>query len=148
MTLDPKNLPGRPAADLEIAPIDDPTWTDEMSDEGDVDDVHVFIDTAELAEGYSGEDLIRIYFDFTNNGDEAGSLWWMTSIRVFQDGVQLSSGSPEDDVEEDENFTTDVEPGGSLRCAGCWELRSDSPVEIEVYDTWTDEFIGCTFILN
>lgn len=73
---DPTALPGRPAEDLAIEPIADPTWTNAMSDEGDVGDAHVFIDTAEIVAGWDeGEQIIRVYFDYTNNGEEAASLW-------------------------------------------------------------------------
>ena len=142
---DPRNLPGRPAQDLEIQPVAEPQWTMSMSDEGTVGDARVLIDTAELVAGWDGDDVIRVYFDFTNEGEETESMWWMTNIRAFQDGVELKTAWPEEDVVEDENYNTDVEPGESLRCAQCWAIRSESPVEIEVYDSWAEEYVGCAF---
>ena len=143
-TLDPKNLPGRPA-DTAIATISDPGWTEEMSYEGDVNDAHVYIDTAEIVDGYDGEPVIRVYFDYTNIGDETSSMWWSTYTRAFQDGVELMSGWADEEVPEDGNYNNDVEPGDSLSCALCWVIRSDSPVEIEVYDSWSGECVGCRF---
>lgn len=144
--LDPTNLPGRPAEDLAIEPILEPTWTNSMSDEGDVGDAHVYIDTAEIVEGWdSDEEVIRVYFDYTNNGEEAASMWWQTYVRAFQDGIELETDWAAEDVPEDDNFDTDIEPGESLRCSECWVIRSDSPIEIEVYDSWNDEYVGCYF---
>lgn len=145
--LDPKNLPGRPEQELEAETVSDPAWTEGMDTEGSVgEDAYVVIDTAEVVPGWdSGEEVIRVYFEFTNEGEEAASMWWTTYYRAFQDGIELVEDWADEDVEEDENVTLDIEPGETVYCAVCWELRSDSPVEIEVYDTWDEEYIGCVF---
>lgn len=144
---DPKNLPGRPEQDLVPETISEPAWTEGMETEGYVgEDAYVVIDTAEVVAGWdSGEEVIRVYFEFTNEGEEAASMWWTTYYRAFQDGIELVEDWAEQDVAEDENATLDIEPGETIYCSVCWELRSDSPVEIEVYDTWTEEYIGCVF---
>ncbi len=144
---DPKNLPGRPEKDLEIEPVSDPAWTEGMEMEGYVgEDAYVVIEDYEVVPGWdSGEEVIRVYFTFTNEYDEAASMWWAANYRAFQDGVELNEDWAEQDVAEDENATLDIEPGESVYCSVCWELRSDSPVEIEVYDSWTEEYIGYVF---
>ena len=144
---DPKNLPGRPEKDLEMETVSDPAWTEGMETEGYVgEDAYVVIDTAEVVPGWdNGEEVIRVYFEFTNEAEEAANMWWATYYRAFQDGVELVEDWAEQDVPEDENATMDIEPGETAYCSVCWELRSDSPVEIEVYDTWTEEYIGCVF---
>ena len=146
---DPTNLPGRPAKDWVMETIADPAWTDSLSDGGDVGDAYVYIDNAEIVEGWdSGEEVIRVYFDYTNNGEEAESLWMATNIRAFQDGIELESDWAAEDVAEDDNFNTDVEPGQSLRCSETWTIRSDSPIEIEVYDYWSEATVGCLFVFE
>lgn len=144
---DPKNLPGRPEKDLEIEPVSDPAWTEGMEMEGYVgEDAYVVIEDCEVVPGWdSGEEVIRVYFTFTNEYDEAASMWWAANYRAFQDGVELNEDWAEQDVAEDENATLDIEPGESVYCSVCWELRSDSPVEIEVYDSWNEEYIGYVF---
>lgn len=144
---DPKNLPGRPEQELEIESISDPTWTEGMEKEGYVgEDAYVVIDTAEVVDGWdSGEEVIRVYFEFTNESEEPASMWWATYYRAFQDGVELVEDWADQDVAGDENMSLEIEPGETVYCSTCWELRSDSPVEIEVYDAWTEEYIGCVF---
>lgn len=144
---DPKNLPGRPEADLETQTVDDPQWLGDCASEGYVgENAYVVIDTAEIVDGWdSGEEVIRVYFEFTNESDEAASMWWATYYRAFQDGIELEEDWAEVDVDEDENMSLDIEPGETIYCSNCWELRSDSPVEIEVYDSWSEEYIGCIF---
>lgn len=144
---DPKNLPGRPEQDLEPVTISKPAWTEGMDVEGYVgEDAYVVIGTAEVVEGWdSGEEVIRVYFEFTNESEESTSMWWATYYRAFQDGVELVEDWADQDVAEDENTSLEIDPGETVYCAVCWELRSDSPVEIEVYDAWSEEYIGCVF---
>ena len=73
-----------------------------------------------------------MYFDFTNNSDEATSFWWACTPYAYQDGVGLAETWAMDTVSEEDNYYTDVEPGESLRCSETWTIRSDSPIEIEV----------------
>ena len=145
---DPQNLPGRPAKDLEIEPISDPAWTEGMDVEGYVgEDSYVVIEGAEVVEGWdSGEEVIRVYFTYTNESDEASSFWWANSYRAFQDGVELTEDWAEVDVDEDEASSLEIQPGETVYCSVCWELRSDSPVEIEVYD-WDENDLGIVFDL-
>jgi len=146
---DPANMPGRPAEDWVAETIDDPQWVADMSDGGDVGDAYVFIESAEVVPGWSdGEEVIRVYFEYTNNAEEAENMWIATSFRAFQDGIELETDWADEDVEEDDNFSLDIEPGETIRCAETWALRSDSPIEVEVYDSWTDEYIGCLFVFE
>lgn len=144
---DPTNLPGRPEQDLEPETVSEPVWTDGMDMEGYVgEDAYVVIDTAEVVDGWdSGEEVIRVYFEFTNESEEPASMWWATYYRAFQDGIELVEDWADEDVAEDENTSLEIEPGETVYCSVCWELRSDSPVEIEVYDVWSEEYIGCVF---
>lgn len=144
---DPGNLPGRPEPALDTESIADPTWTEGLETEGYVgEDAYVVIDTAEVVEGWDdGEEVIRVYFEFTNESDEAASMWWTTYYRAFQDGIELEEDWADQDTAEDENMSLEIEPGETIYCSTCWELRSDSPVEVEVYDPWSEEYIGCVF---
>ena len=147
---DPKNLPGRPEQELKMETVSDPVWTESLEAEGYVgEDAYVVIDTAEVVDGWdSGEEVIRVYFEFTNESEEAASMWWATYYRAFQDGVELEEDWAEEDVAEDENMSLEIEPGETIYCSTCWVLRSDSPVEIEVYDSWSEEYIGCVFAVG
>lgn len=148
---DPKNLPGRPEPELEIEAVPDPAWTEGMEQEGYIgDSAYVQIDAAEVVPGWEdGTEVIRVYFEFTNQSEEACSMWWASYYRAFQDGVELEETWADEEVAEDENMSVDVEPGESIYGSNCWLLRSDSPVEIEVYDYYTEEdCIGCVFVVE
>lgn len=125
-------LPGAPTDDYELATIDDPTWTADYDWEGDTDaDVHILIDTAEETEDYYGNTLVRIYVEITNNGEDpiiANDVFYPTA---YQDGLELENGIANEDVEEDDNGTREIRKGESIRVGYCYEMRSDSPVEVE-----------------
>ena len=147
-TFDPAALPGRPDA-LPIAPIADPQFFLNYEASGSAEEYSVAITGAEVAEGdswYSDEytEVIRAFFDFTNNGSEATSCWWATNVTAYQDGVELETGYPEEDADSDDAFETDIEPGESISCSKCWALRSDSPVEV-VFSTWDGVICAGTF---
>lgn len=144
MDFDPNHLQGRPAEELEMPVIAEPTWTEGLETAAVFNDTcDVAIGDYEFTEGYDDELLLRVYVDFTNNSDEATSLWMESNYYALQDGVELEDGSPEDEVDEDDNTSLDIEPGETIRCALCYEVRSDSPVELVLEDTWEEAIIGC-----
>ena len=146
---DPQNLPGRPAADFQIAAVTDPQWLSDRSDLGVIDgEYEVYIDSAETLEGYDGEQLMRVYFDFTNNSAEPCSFFWACNVSAYQDGVELPTGWAPGTVAEDDNYYNDVQPGASIRVAMIFEYRSGSPVEIEINNTTGEGGIGCNFYFN
>lgn len=144
---DMENLPGRPSDDLVMPVLSDPDWTKALPTEGTFDDdYYVSIESAEVVTAWEeGAEVLRVYFDFTNNSDEDNSMWWATNVRAFQDGVELYSDWPEVDVEEDENWDLDIPSGESITCSQCFLLVSDSPVEIEVYDFSEGAVLGTVF---
>jgi len=145
--IDPQNLSGRPGA-LEFPTIDEPTWTQDMPLMATLDDAYdVEIIDYEVVEGYDG-DILRVYVDFTNNSDEATSLWLETYYMALQDGVELEYDFAVESVEEEENASLDIEPGTTITCAITYELRTDSPVEVMIYDNWEETFVGTVCYLD
>ena len=92
--------------------------------------------------GYSDEPLIRIYTEFSNLGEEATSFYMGHSVYAFQDGYGLESGYAKDDVEEDDNRYTEIDPEDWIDVANCFVLRSESPVLFVIVDDNTDERVG------
>ncbi len=138
IALDPKNLPGKPKNDFEIEKVEDPTWMGDIKSEGTYHsfgvDYDVKIEKFELAKSYSGEELIRVYFDFVNTSDEATSFNMTVIADAFQDGVSLEIGFPDESVSEEDNSSVEIAPGESIKVAYCYELISDSPVEVDLMD--------------
>lgn len=146
---DPENLPGR-LGDWEPEPLAS-LFTEGLSDEIDIDDLYLFIDTAEYAEPYfDDEELVRIYFTYTNNSDEEESCYMAANIYIFQDGISLSSGTSSEGLESDELFYEYIQPGETVNCSSCWELREDSDdlvLEVVVFD-YSGEVLGGTWYSN
>ena len=149
-SFDPAALPGRPDP-IEIAPITDPSFYADYPASGSTDDYAVaFTGESEIADADSWADydeVLRVFFDYTNNAGEAESCWMATNIYAYQDGVQLDVGYPKDSTDTDRNFDAEIQPGESLTCSECFELRSDSPVEV-VFSTWDDVICAYTFTLG
>ena len=135
--LDPQALTGRPADMPELEKVPNPSWVADCETEGTYqDDFYISITGYEIVDGYDGK-VLRVYLDFTNNSKEATSFLMSAAYRAVQDGAALPYDFPEDGVAEDDNSSVDVAPGDTLTIAFCFGLRSDSPVEFEVYDGMT-----------
>ncbi len=136
--VDPKNLPGAPKSEFEIEKVADPQWVKDLKPEGvyDVYDVKydVKIEKCEFVEDYDGNKLIRVYYDFKNNSEEAESFSSNITHSAFQDGIELPISYPKEKVKEDDNYSVEVEPGKTIKLAYSYKLRTDSPVEIDLRD--------------
>lgn len=141
-TYDLANLPGRPAEDLPIAPITDPTFFAGLPDSFEGEDFSVSIDSAEVVEASrnsSAESVIRVYYTYTNNKTEDGYVGGSGTFAVYQDGVELNTGYARYEIDEDDYYYDDLASGATVSFTRCFELRSDSPVEIVVSD-WDDNY--------
>ena len=65
-----------------------------------------------------------------------------TSYMAMQDGVELQTTWANEDIPEEDNRDVDIAPGESIMAAVCFELRSNSPVEVILEDFWNDAYIG------
>ncbi|MBQ9955930.1 MAG: DUF5067 domain-containing protein [Eggerthellaceae bacterium] len=134
------NLPGAPADALENAEELSPQWLAGWPSEGIYhDDYYIAITGYEIVKGYRDEPILRVFMDFTNNSEDVESLeytiYWN---RAYQDGIQIRQGVPIESCEEDGNYMIDVAPGETVSAAYCYELRGNSPVEVELIDPWAD----------
>lgn len=147
LVYDLEELPGAPTDEIELAAVENPKWTKDYDREGDIDeDVHVLIDRSEEAEDEDGNTLIRIYVEITNNGEDPITANDIFDPYAYQDGLELEYGFANDAVEEDGNVSCEIFKGESLSVAYCYQLLSDSPVEVEgTLGSGSDEMIGCVF---
>lgn len=148
MTFDPNALPGPPADEYAIAPCSSDELVAGLAAEGVYkDDYYVSITGSEVVDGWSdGTQVIRIFFDFTNNGQEATSFWSESSVEAMQDGIQLSYNSACDTVETDDNETVDIEPGETISVSICFTIHdTGSPVAIRLRSYLGTDDLGATF---
>lgn len=136
---DPAAMPGAPADEFAIEVTGEmPDFLEDLETGND----DVMLDSFEIVPDSDGNDLIRIYFTFTNNTGEETNCMMKYSIKLFQDGIELESGYPDDYVDEDFNYYEDIPDGESIDCAECYLIRSDSPVAVIIINDDTEEMIG------
>lgn len=126
--------------------ITSPQWTKGMDSSCDWDDISCKIIGVGLAESYFGDELLRVNLEFTNNGSETVQISELVSIEVYQDDVEMFSGYMKDDDVNDPGY--ELAPGETVTVAAAYEMRSDSPVVVLVYDWESEEYIGDTFKLD
>ena len=155
---DLKNLPDPPEA-RPIEPVEDPQFYRNYETSGASEKYSIEITGAEVVAGDSFKpgdvrhggrgQVIRVFFNFTNNlDDQPMSCWRALDFVLFQDGVQLMPGESEEDVRTDGYFDKSIEPGESISCSWCWALRSDSPVEVFVFQGYYDVLCADAFNVN
>ena len=90
----------------------------------------------EITDFKNGGDYAIVYVDFTNNSDKSVSLSYHAKIKMFQNGVEMSTAiyhSKDEGIEFDELDT--VQPGYTISMAFRCELKNDSPVVVQICDT-------------
>lgn len=137
---DPKALPGRPG---EWSPetIDNPRYFRSYSSETTADSAELVIIGATRQASdrrYSDKDVLLVYVDYTNLEDDTSYFESDYSLIAYQDGVELEIGNPDVQPDTYGNGYADVAPGGTILVSRCWELRSESPVEVVVTEWQTD----------
>ena len=148
MTFDPGNLPGRPADEFTIEPCSSDEFVAGLSAEGIYnEDYYISITGCEVVDGWPGDpQVVRIFFDFTNNSQEATSFWNKSSVEVMQDGIQLSYDSAYDEVETDGNETVEIQPGETISVSSCFSLHdTGSPIAVRLYSYLSGGDLGTTF---
>lgn len=149
VTFDPQNLPGVPD-EISLQPVAEPIWTEGLPTEADTSEIHVKIEGVEAAEATeqgSGKQFIRVIYTVTNNGSEAkkaGRLLANYTV-VYQDGMTVGTGYNTDYVHADSDaleLTEDVAVGATITCSEVYELRSDSPIEIDIVENRSTPAVG------
>jgi hypothetical protein len=132
--------------DYTIKTADVSDWVNGLSDGAEWETFSCYIDSASFASSYDGEnDLIRVYFEYTNNTNDEDTFYSVAYVYAFQDNVELFTGYPKSEEDSDSQIYYDVDAGDSAIVSECFELRSDSPVVVVVYDYDSEEYIACTF---
>ncbi len=148
MKFDPKALQGRPAEDYSIQATDSSAFVDGLPSEGVYkDDYAIKILNSEVVDGWEdGTKLLRVYFEFTNNSQEATSFWMATYLSAMQDNIQLTTSSADASVPEDDNDTVDIQPGETITATECFVLHdTGSKVAVKVVDSFGGSSLGAVF---
>jgi hypothetical protein len=95
---------------------------------------------------YGDGRVIIVPMAFTNNGDDATAFSIAVKVDVYQDGAALSSSVPASWSgglpQTWTNMSTQIQPGATIDVANAYELRSTSPVTVEVRPLGSDDVIA------
>lgn len=97
-------------------------------------------------EAYGDERVIIVPMTFTNDSGKATSFIGTAQVDAYQDGVALSSAQPASwsgglpRVRTDQSVQ--IQPGTTIDVANAYELRSTSPVTVEVRPISSDDVIA------
>ena len=105
------------------------------SNQGNLGDYNVIIDSFRLAKDEDNKDVIIIKYNFKNNSSESDSFLWAVSDKVFQNNTQLENAYF---IKSSYNYSTtnqskEIRNGASLYVEIAYELiNTTSNVEVEV----------------
>lgn len=92
----------------------------------------------ELSTDYEGKPVILIYFDFTNNDDEATTAQFVFDNTVFQNGIQCEFAVLTDSNEAYQNLSKEIQKGTTLQVAYPYVLQdTENPVTLEVEELFS-----------
>lgn len=147
--VDLADVTGIPEEERPIEPVSDPQWVKGWPVSGIyAKDFEISIDKYDFTENSGGKKLIRVYLTFKNNSDEEERANYTVEARAFQDGVQLMPDTASPLSDEEDAIYDYIQPGESIIVAYSFVIRSDSPIEIEIYDPWTDSGAGMGMIVE
>lgn len=98
--------------------------------QGTYDDANIALKDIKVQQNGNDEVLILV-FDFSHSSDEAKSFSFSSSIKVFQDGIELDNAYFYDHPSSG-NSLKEIKKGAVLEVTNGYKLTSASPVEIEM----------------
>lgn len=117
-----------------------------MPEEGAVGDFYVSLKDCAVVQDYEGNDALLVNYSFTNNSEETTSALIGVYLKAFQDGVQLEIATV---MGRDYDEQKEIRPGVTMEtCQAAFLLNSNSPVEVEVSDIWTEPTVGKIYEIN
>ncbi len=81
----------------------------------------------------SGKKALAVFFDFTNNGNEAISPFMAIEYKAYQGKKELHTAFPEQDMPYYTNSSLRIRPGTALRCCALFEyIESDGNISVQI----------------
>jgi len=98
----------------------------------DISNCHVKYISHEIVENMAGDKCLAVYYEFTNNDDEAKSFSYTISDKAFQNGIELDTSMFH--VNDDsKNSGSEIKPGVTITVCSGFVLRDETAeVELEV----------------
>lgn len=113
------------------------------SDEGAEDDgvinfngsgYNITLTRTETGSDYEGNPCVYVYYTFTNTGEQNLSPAAVSYLQVFQNGVSCERAITSEINEQMNNYSNEVQPGGSSEACEVFSLTDTSDITVEVSD--------------
>ena len=98
----------------------------------------VSFDRFAISQDLSGKNCLLYYYTYKNLSAEPSSAINDLTLKVFQDGKELSPGNPNDNEPALGNYYKQVEPGQTLTICEAFSLPEVSNVSVQVTDSYGD----------
>lgn len=90
-----------------------------------------------IGNDYEGNPCLIIYYDFTNNSNEATTAQLHSYIQAFQNGTECESAFFMDENEAIRNYSTNIQPGVTINVGEPFKISDMSNVTIEASETFS-----------
>lgn len=97
----------------------------------------------EIGKDYADNEVLIVYFEFTNNSDKNKSFAYAFSDVAFQNGVELEPTFWETN-EETKNAGKEIQPGTTIKVATTYGISDkETPVTVELspFNIWSDKVL-------
>ncbi len=101
------------------------------------DNFTLVYDRYELSEDYSGNQCLLVYYNFTNNREEASLPSVYAHLRVTQNDEECTGTIPVDSNKEMDNIMAEVPAGETVSVCQCFELQDTSDVTLELSEGYS-----------
>ena len=127
------SLPGT-GTSSEAETVGTTTGPQTLEGEGDIDNCHVKIVSAEKGKDYDNVDVLVVTYEWANNSEKNQTFETTFSDKVYQNGIACESAYVSDI--ESQSFT-EIKPGAVLTLQRAYVLQDHSDVIVEV-TAWID----------
>ena len=94
-------------------------------------------DRHELAEDYSGNQCLLVYYNYTNTCSEATQPMVNVSLRAVQNNEACEAAFPVDDNEAMDNYMAEIPAGNTVSVCQSFELKDTSDVTLELSEAYS-----------
>lgn len=103
---------------------------------------------AEFFADDNGDSMIRVRFDYTNNGADGMYMYESFSVRAFQNDIELLEKTDINDDTDSSKLIQEVKNGKTISGSYVFQLQNNTDVEVIVYSPTADEILLAKQMFN
>lgn len=85
---------------------------------------------------FGGEPCLLVYYDYTNNGENASSAMVDVNLTAYQNGASLEAAIPASSDDAIDTFMKEIQPGETVNVCQAFSLKDMSPVTLQAADAF------------